>query len=397
MREIRDYKGESLDSVLKGLSKKNKDLIADFLKYCQITAGASSIVKIRNKIIVIADTIHKDLDSLTLENVRDFLVSLNKCNRAIATKNDTKKTLKRFLRWKYPDWSSKFNQLSDVKLNTKNEQRNISKSDLLTPDEMRILVSSVDSLKYKTILLIMQETANRPEEILKLRWKDINFNSNEIKLYSSKTGETRTIPINESVKHLIRYRTECFFETPRAEDFVFPSPNNKEKHLTTQGLNDFLNNLEHRLKFKKHLYPYLWRHSILSRMIKTLSPKVYEMFSGHSLEMGMKTYAHLDNNDLREELFKKVYQLEELTPQDTEKIKELEKKFDNLKLFSNLQTDLIPVLIKQARKQTLTEEDLDILESVGNELNKIDESDRRIKIIRENDKKTHHRKLYATR
>jgi integrase len=332
MKEIKNYKVEGLDSIFSKLSKKNKELITDFLKYCRITAGDSSIVKIRNKIILIADTMNKDLDKIVLEDIRDFLVSLNKCDKAIATKNDTKKVLKRFLRWKYPDWSSKFNQLSDVKLNTKNEQRNISKSDLLTPDEMRIIVSSVDSLKYKTILLLMQETANRPEELLKLKWKDIDFNSNEVKLNSAKTKETRSIPINESIKHLQRYKTECFYETPNNDDYVFPSNLSKIKHLTTQGLNDFLIRLERRLQFNKHLYPYLWRHSILSRMIKTLSPKVYEMYSGHSLETGMKIYSHLDTDDLKEELYSKVYEMKELPL--SERL-QLQKEISNMKIEQN--------------------------------------------------------------
>jgi integrase len=332
MIEIKDYKKVLLDSVYDNLSKKNKTLITDFLKYCQITAGDSSIVKIRNKIILIADTLNKDLEQLTLEDVREFLVALTKCNKAIATKNDTKKVLKRFIRWKFKDWSSKFNQLSDVKLNTKNEQRNISKSDLLTADEMRIIVSSVDSLKYKTILLLMQETANRPEELLKLKWKDIDFNTNEVKLNSAKTGESRNIPISESIKHLVRYRTECFYETPRKDDYVFPSNRSKQEHLTAQGLNDFLIRLERRIDFKKHLYPYLWRHSILSRMIKTLSPKVYEMYSGHSLETGMKIYSHLDTDDLKEELYSKVYEMKELPL--SERL-QLQKEISNMKIEQN--------------------------------------------------------------
>ena len=291
-----------MQDILYTFSASNKRLIKEFIEYCKITAGDNSIKKIHSKIILIADTFQKELNNLSLEDVRAFLVLLNQSDKATATKNDIKKILKRFIKWNYPNWSLKFNQLSDVKLNVKQEGRRIGKIDLLSQNEMRIIVSSVDSLKYKTILLLMEETANRPEEILKLKWKDINFNSGEVKLHSAKTGETREIPLKETLSHLNRYRKECFFDIPRNEDYIFPSPNNSKEHLKTQTLNRFLFELEKKLKFKKHLYPYLWRHSILSKMIKTLSPKVYEMYSGHSLETGMKTYAHLDTSDLREEL-----------------------------------------------------------------------------------------------
>lgn len=323
-KEILDYKKQTMKEVFESFPKQTKNEINDFLKYCSISASDNSIKKISNKIILIADTFEKPLNQLTLENLREFLILLNKNAKATATKNDIKKTLKRFLKWKYKDWSSKFNGLEDVRLNTKNEQRELSKSDLLTPDEMQIIISSVDSLKYKTILLLMQETANRPEELIKATWSQVDFNLKEIKLKSSKTGESRSIPINESIPHLNRYRTECFYHTPRNADFIFPSPNNQKTHMTTQALSEFLLKLERRLKFKKHLYPYLWRHSILSRMIKTLSPKVYEMYAGHSLEMGMKTYAHLDTDDLKKELFDKVFNIEELTESENKKLKQLE-------------------------------------------------------------------------
>jgi integrase len=326
-----NYKNkESFEEVFNSLPEHNQKIITKYMDYCSITAGKSSLQKIRAKVIQIADIFNKDLDKLTLEDVRKFLAILNQSNRAIATKNDTIKTLKRFLRFQYPNWSNKFDSLKDAKTNTKHEGRDLNKGDLLTADEMQMIVGSVDSLKYKTILLIMQETANRPEELLKLKWKDINLETKEIKLNSSKTGETRTIPINESSAHLKRYKEECFYPFARSDDFVFPSPNHRDKPLTLQALSDFLDKLEKRLKFKKHLYCYLWRHSILSRMIKTLSPKVYEMYAGHSLETGMKTYAHLDTDDLRQELMSKIYNIEELTVKEKDQIKKLEKKIEGL-------------------------------------------------------------------
>lgn len=329
-KEYPSYVNTTLEAVFKKQTKKNKELITEFLEYCKITASDNSIKKISGKIIQIADIVQKDLDNLELEDLRKFLAVLNSSDRSIATKNDTKKIFKRFIKWKYEDWSKKFKELKDAKVNSNGEGRKLSKEDLLTPDEMQILIKSVDSLKYKTLLLVLQETASRPEEILKTKWKDYNFQTNELKLHSSKTGGIRTIPLNESQQHLKRYREECFI-SPRGEDYIFPAPRDKEKSLSVQALNDFLNKLEKRLKFHKHLYPYLWRHSILSKRIRELSPKVYEMYAGHCLETGMKTYSHLDNQDLREELFSNSYKIEELTPKEKSKLKEMEKEIENLR------------------------------------------------------------------
>lgn len=362
---IPNCKGLSIESLLNTLSKKNQSLIKDFLKYCSITASDTSITKIQGKIVLIADTLNKPLDNLNLKDIQNFLILLNKSNFAISTKNDFKKILKRFIKWNYKDYSSRFGDLKEIRLNTKNEGRQLDKSDLLTPDEMKVLVNSIDSLKYKTILLLMQETANRPEELLKIKWKDIDFNSNEIKLNSSKTRETRNIPINKSVEHLRRYKTECFYDTPRNEDYVFPGIRDKTKPMTTQALSDFLLKLERKLNFSKHLYPYLWRHSILSNMITKLSPKVYEMYSGHSLETGMKTYSHLDTEDLKKELFDKVYKIEKLTQQDNKRLEELKEIIISLMKLYSLQSKIIKKTSKDKeliKKLTVLEKQLKIKE-----------------------------------
>ncbi len=333
-----------------------------FLEYCGITAGKNSLKKINHKLIIINNFYKGKTDNLNLEDFRRFLSWINKSDYAKGTKNDLIKVFKRFLKWKYPDWSKRFNELKDAKLNS-NAGRQIDKEDLLTPDEMQLIINTEDSIKYKTIFLLLQETACRPEEILdNLKWKDINWNRGEIKLYSNKTDKTRFIPIKNSLGHLKRYKEECFTITPKAEDRVF--------ELTDSGLIDHLKTIEQKTKLSKHLYPYLWRHSVLTRMIKTLSPKVYEMYSGHSLETGMETYAHLDTDDLRDELNEKIYHIEELTKEEKEEIGELKKKMG---LILSSFGETLNLLLNQKKKEYSREEQ-EILVKIANNIRKASNS-----------------------
>lgn len=331
--------------------------IKDFLNYCAISSGQSTLNKIQHKLKIINEFYKGKLDDLKLEDLHNFLAHLNKSRFAKATRNDAIKILKRFLKWKYPDWSKRFNDLKDAKLNG-NSQRQLSKEDLLTPEEMKLIINSIDSMKYKTLLLFFQETACRPEEVLKLKWKDINLDKGEVKLHSSKTDKIRTIPIKNTLEHLRRYRLECFAITPTADNNVFD--------ISNQAVLEYLNKIEKKLNFSKHLYPYLWRHSILSRMIKTLSPKVYEMYAGHSLETGMGVYAHLDNEDLRNELFEKVYKIEKLTEEDKTELLKLKQKIQKQEIFNkeltakllDLRKDLVEMtgFLQKAKKRALSSE-----------------------------------------
>jgi integrase len=298
----------------------NKE-IDEFINYCGITATGRTLYKIENKIKQIDKFYEGKLNNLKLKDLHRFLSYLNKKGIANSTKNDFLKVFKRFLKWKYKDWSKRFDDLKDFRING-NDQRKLEKNDLLTPDEMIIIINSIDSLKYKTLLLLFQETACRPEEILKLKWKDINSKKGEIKLHSSKTDKTRYIPVQKSIPHLNRYKKECFYKIPKADDKVFD--------ISAQILQYNLDKIEKKLKFSKHLFPYLWRHSILSNMITKLSPKTYEMYSGHSLETGMKIYAHLDTDNLRDELNEKIFDIEKITKEDNEEIKKLKERISKM-------------------------------------------------------------------
>ena len=315
-----------------------------FLEYCGITAKDSSLKKIKAKLNIINYFYKKGTENLNLEDLHSFLSWVNKSNYAKATKNDILKVLKRFLKWKYKkDWNKRFNEFKDAKLN-KNAGRQIDKTDLLSSDEMNLIISATDSIKYKTILLLMQETACRPEEVLRnLKWKNVNWDKEEVKLYSNKTEKGRNIPIKNSLGHLQRYKVECFSLSPRAEEMVFG--------LSNQALSDHLNKIEKELKLTKHLYPYLWRHSILSKMIKKLSPKIYELFAGHSLELGMEFYEHMDTEDLKEDLNEKMYHLEGLTPEEKNEIKDLNEKLEELKKNSISKKDVLK-LVEQALIKT---------------------------------------------
>lgn len=317
------YKNTTFDRVKENLSSTNRRLINDFLKYCEITACDSSIRKISGKIVQIADVFEKSLASLDLEDVRAFLRLLNISNRAIETQNDTKKVLKRFIKWKYENWSKRFAELRDARTRDGTNHKKLNSETMLTADELHMIVGSIESLKYKALILLMYESGGRPEEIVKLKWKDINLDRSQVTLSSAKTGRTRTNPVDKSVAQLRRYRVECFYDPARSEDYVFPSPRNKQKHLTVAALNDYFLKVETKLRFKKHVFPYILRHSRLTPLIRLLSPKVYEKFAGHSIQTGIKRYAHIDNKDVHDEMFSKVYQISDVTPEEKDELREL--------------------------------------------------------------------------
>lgn len=317
-----------IQDTLERQTGSNQKIINDFLDYCRISAGENSIKKIKAKIVQISDIMNKDLNKIYLEDMRSFLMVLNKCSHKTDTKNDTKKVLKRFLKWKYDDWNIRFKELEDIKQKRKPTSEKLSKEELLTPEEIEELIRSADTLRYKAMIILFFETAGRPEEIYKLRWKDINFENKELKLNSGKTGDSRLVVIDQSINRLKLYKQEYPYSNVSQNDFVFPSPRDRTKHITSQTVHSYMRRLGK--KIQKHLYPYIFRHTRLNSIRKSLSPDVYQKFAGHSMEVALEHYSHIDNDDVREEMYK-LYDIKELEATEREEFREMKKEMLEVK------------------------------------------------------------------
>jgi integrase len=328
--EYPDYRETGTFFIRNKLTTRDQKILDNFKEYVGIRAGQKRIELIERYILQFYDVTEVSFDKITLEILRRFLYLLNKSDRLTETKNDIKKSVKRFLRWRYEDWDKRFDSFNDIKTTDGINHQKINSSTLLTPDEIRIIVNKIESLKYKSLILLMFESAGRPEEIVKLKWKDIFFKSKQVALYSSKTRKTRVNPVNESIGQLKRYRDECFYPSACEEDFVFPKSKDRQSHITVTSLWAFFQNLGKNLNFKKHIFPYLLRHTRLTQVHKKLSPKAYEKFAGHSIEIGTKRYAHLDSDDVKEEMLKKIYQIEDIDNPDKMKIENLENQIKRL-------------------------------------------------------------------
>ncbi len=335
----------------KNINAKDKKIMNDFLDYCKITSKSFHASSIRKRTMLhFCDVVEKSLSKLTLKDVRDILMLINNSTLSPATQNDIKALLKRFLRWYYKDWNERFDELRDFKMKDERNHKKINPTALLKPEEFELFVKKSESLRYKALIMLMYESGGRPEEILKLRWTDINLEDKKVKLDSGKTGQTRVNEIERSVLRLKAYKQEYPFPNVTDNDLVFPSPRDRNRKITSSTLSLYFSNLGKRAGIKKHIWPYLLRHTRLTPLIQELSPKAYERFAGHALETGMYYYGHLSDEAISQEIREKVYPEDEmnLIPEETPKLRKemdsLKKELESLKKLifekNDLETDM---------------------------------------------------------
>src|SRR3989338_9658003 len=179
------------------------------------------------------DIIEKDFDKLEPQDVTNFASILNLDEtRQTNTKNVIKVAVKRFIKWFYPNNLKMVNVLNN--LNQKyvlvNESR-INKGTLLKPKEIELLLRTANSLRQKAQLTTLYEGAFRPHELRKAKWGNIDWDKKSLNVYASKTSKAREIPLNESIIHLKRWRAEFQYPNISDNDYIFPSPQDRNKPI----------------------------------------------------------------------------------------------------------------------------------------------------------------------
>jgi integrase len=339
------------------------------------TCSERRLNKIKNVMSKSKEIIKKDLTKLELIDITKFLREINNSDYRHWTKNDFKKIFKSFLKWHYKkdflEWANDdkfkigFKTLSKKKAFNKEK---INKNTLIKPEELEILLRTSKSLKWKALLTLLYESAFRPCEIVNLRWQDLNFDDSRnlcsVRTTSPKTKETREVPVQDCIVHLKRWKDEFEFLNRTEKDFVFPNPNNREEHLSENGITILIKRLCRKAGIRE-IYPYIFRHSRIYFIQKRLGARIASKYAGHSLETS-EIYDHLDSDDVEEAMLQKVYVTEELSPEKKHELEQkIEKQNTEIQDLKDDMKNLIELVNEKGAYKIYNQEDVDLEEKDG--------------------------------
>jgi len=319
------YTRGSLQKIEEKFKQKDKEMISKYLTFCAGTGGTTTVNKYHAVLVKIVDVFGGDMEKIDLDRLRQFLQLLNNADLLPPTKNEIKKVLKRFLKEFYDDWSERFKQLKDIKGEDEINQNKINGDTILRPTEIKELMMRCNSLMYKALIMTFYESAARPEELLKVQWKDINLEDGSVKLKSSKTGNIRINPLQNSILYLKQYKQQYPFPDVTVDDYVFVNYQKRGTHISRVAAGLYIKRLGKNV-LKRDIFMYLIRHTRATELQKVLTAKIYEKFMDHSIETATR-YSHLDKSDVRDAMFSKVYKIEDIPE---ERKHELELKVEKL-------------------------------------------------------------------
>ncbi|MEN7982366.1 MAG: tyrosine-type recombinase/integrase [Nanoarchaeota archaeon] len=333
MRKWFDYgKIKSID-LFNSLDKQEQNLVRKFKDYVLISACEQRSEEAIREVLRFKRITDKPFNKVKLEDLRYFLKELKQSNFADHTKNKIKDFVNRFLKWNFKDWSERFNEFDDIKINSDAQRKKeITDKQLLSEKDIKKLLDAEPSLYWKTFLMTQAEGFLRTKECRELKWSQIDFEDDGFTTLNipSKKNQTGTTKINPVVIKIAgRFLKELKEQQRKYEiktEWVFPSPKNANKPIS-KSVNLWFNNLC-KNTLGRSANNYLLRHSGGTRLQEKvrkgeLSKDNAVQFMRHSEKMFDKSYSHMSRDDIKQLIKKQIYNTKELTKEDIDEIKKL--------------------------------------------------------------------------
>jgi site-specific recombinase XerD len=205
--------------------------------------------------------------------------------------------LKKFGRWLYQEGHTTRNLgevLSLPRLPSKPRLRSINLEDI------EKMIAGCTSLRDRTMLIVLRDTGCRAEELIDMRWCDVDLESGEI-IVTGKRRETRIVYLSpRAVKLMTAYKEKV----PHGHDDSawWGYLDRKDcRPLSYRGFYSMMYRLANSVGVKGRWNPHSWRHAYGRNLTRNGCPTVtLSDLMGHTTTRVTKWYSTMDDPELKE-------------------------------------------------------------------------------------------------
>lgn len=200
-----------LGRVNKELAEPNLDYVLKYVEHMRIEAkNPRTIARHLRELRFILGELKKDAKQACEEDLEKVVLAVNRCGLAAISRKKMLLTLRVFYRWLYKSDDDpqivKFVKKALPKHLGDNKK---TPQDMLTQDEIKVMVESADTQLERTLVIFMASTGARVGEILNVRISDLQLasdpNSLSLVKFDGKTGARTSGILAEAVPYLKTY------------------------------------------------------------------------------------------------------------------------------------------------------------------------------------------------
>jgi len=164
---------------------------------------------------------------------------------------------------------------------------------VLTRDEMRKLIDSVENKKHKIMVKLLYSSGLRLNELISLKVGDLEFNENIGWVRSGKGGKDRIFILpNAMIDEL-----KGFVNGKTNDNFVFDGRNGK---MSARAVQKVISNVSKKAGIQKSVHVHTLRHSFATHLLESGEDirKIQELL-GHSNLSTTQIYTHVSTAELK--------------------------------------------------------------------------------------------------
>lgn len=342
LKHIPSFKRNEFDNLLKTFGERK--ILFDFDKYCQIKANPSKTKDMIRNVFKFILVINKPINKISLEDLRLYLVVLKNSNISGLTKNDMRVHVKKFLKWKFKDWSVRFSEFDDIKnaMETKPKKNRSADKIVRSFDKphaeiVKELIEGENKTFWKLFLVMNYEAGLRTIEV---RTFEIDFLKKREERYVSilsmtKNKKEKPIVFSQRFSILLEQYMNERENLGIKSKFLFPSPKDLTQPISKSSVNIWFKRLTKRV-LGKELFPYILRHmrgTDYDKLVREgkISLTQASQTMGHTEKVFKNTYSHTKDEEILDLLSEQLYGEKTYTKEEKDKIVSLEKQVEELK------------------------------------------------------------------
>lgn len=265
-------------------------LLADLLRELKIRHYSRKTIKAYTRVnIELLKMSGKKPEEIDNEDVKNYLYRLADVKKAATSTLNGAINAIRF----YYGTMLRRNFIYDIKRPKKDKKLPVT----ISIEEVRDLISSVDNLKHKTLLMLTYSGGLRVSEAVGLKPGDVDTHHNNIFVRKSKGRKDRITILSKTA---LKYFNE-YVEMYKPVDWLFPGAK-PGRHLTTKSANEIFRMGCMRANINREgVHFHSLRHSFATHLIESgYDIRVIQELMGHRSIQTTEIYTHVSNKFIRD-------------------------------------------------------------------------------------------------
>ena len=163
---------------------------------------------------------------------------------------------------------------------------------ILSKEEINSMFETTLNIRHRLILMFLYYTGIRLDEIVNLKWEDIDFDRDTIHLKITKGSKDRILFLHQNLKQFI-----MMFNL-RKDGLIFLS--NFGKKYNKRTIQVIVKSAAMKAGIKKRVTPHTLRHSFATHLLEAGADiRHIQKLLGHSNLQTTQIYTHVANKDIR--------------------------------------------------------------------------------------------------